>query len=277
MSVYPACFIIMPITTPKEYAEIYRDDLDHFRHVLDHLLIPGVKKAGYEPIIPITTGSALIHAKIIENLQVSDLVLCDMSCLNPNVFFEFGIRTSLNKPICVIRDDKTERIPFDIAIINHLVYQSALNTWEIEEDINKLSDHIKVSVEKCKGENPLWKYFGLKNIVPSLQEIQPEHLCNQSETNTQQVEPKNKIPVSIAKPIKISDRSEIVADLLKRIVSVPWFVEVSINDERNFADVIFNAEYRGVKGDMKLVKAWIKSLCEYGSLYGINIDFRQKF
>jgi len=45
----------------------------------------------------------LIHAEIIRNIENADLVLCDMSCLNPNVFFEFGIRTSLNKPVSVVK------------------------------------------------------------------------------------------------------------------------------------------------------------------------------
>ena len=55
---------------------------------------------------PTASGSDLIHAKIIKNLETADLVLCDMSALNPNVFFEFGMRTALNKPAL---DDATTR------------------------------------------------------------------------------------------------------------------------------------------------------------------------
>ena len=124
------CFIIMPITTPDSFVEIYRDGKDHFKHVLECLFIPAVEKAGFEAIPPIAKGSDLIHAEIIKNLETADLVLCDMSCLNPNVFFEFGIRTSLNKPVSVVKDELTVNVPFDTGILNNKEYDSKLDTWE---------------------------------------------------------------------------------------------------------------------------------------------------
>jgi len=41
----PSCFIIMPITTTADQAELYNDQ-QHFEHVLNHLMIPAVKQAG---------------------------------------------------------------------------------------------------------------------------------------------------------------------------------------------------------------------------------------
>ena len=94
----PSCFIIMPITVPESMAEIYRDGADHFKHVLDTLFIPAVEQAGFKAVKPTAKGDELIHGRIVKRLETAELVLCDMSTLNPNVFFEFGIRTSLNKP-----------------------------------------------------------------------------------------------------------------------------------------------------------------------------------
>lgn len=157
------CFIIMPITTPDLMIEKYRDGADHFKHVLDCLFIPAIKKAGYVPKPPIAKGSDLIHAEIINNIETADIVLCDMSCLNPNVFFEFGIRTSLNKPVSVVKDELTKTVPFDTGIINYQEYKSSIDPWHLENEINKLSDHINASYKRSKGENTLWKYFGLKS------------------------------------------------------------------------------------------------------------------
>lgn len=163
------CFIIMPVSTPENWLPKYSGDKDHFIHVLDHLLIPSVKKAGFEPIPPIIKGSELIHSEIIENIESTDLVLCDMSILNPNVFFELGIRTSLNKPVCIIKDDVTNNIPFDIAIINNHTYLSALNPWTIDKQIEDLTDHIKESYNKCEGSNSLWKYFSLSSTAKPIE------------------------------------------------------------------------------------------------------------
>lgn len=157
-----SCFIIMPVTVPEIVKDRYRDGSEHFRHVLDCLLIPSVEKAGFNAIPPLARGSDLIHAEIIKQLETTDLVLCDMSALNPNVFFEFGIRTSLNKPVCVVKDDLTKHIPFDTGIINFHEYLSALEPWDLEKEISVLSEHIKASYDRSEGKNTLWKYFGLR-------------------------------------------------------------------------------------------------------------------
>jgi len=150
------CFIIMPISTPDLMLQKYRDGKDHFKHVLHCLFTPSVEKAGYQPIPPIAKGADLIHAGIVRNLETAEIVLCDMSCLNPNVFFEFGIRTSLNKPVCVVKDELAEEIPFDTAILNYHEYKSTLEPWELEAEIKALSEHVVASAERSKNENTLW-------------------------------------------------------------------------------------------------------------------------
>jgi hypothetical protein len=165
MSGKPKCFIIMPLTTPENYLEAYRGDVEHFLHVLERLFIPAIEQAGFEPIKPIAKGSENIQALIIKKLETSDLVFCDMSLLNPNVFFEFGIRTSLNKPICLVVDDKTPKIPFDPGTINHHKYNSSMLVWDVEREINKIVSHIIESKEQLEDGNPLWKYFGISNVA----------------------------------------------------------------------------------------------------------------
>lgn len=160
----PKCFVAMPITTPKPYAE-QLDDADHFLHVLDSLFKPALIKANYEVVPPISSGSELIHAAIIKNLEECDLVLCDISALNPNVFFELGIRTALNKPAVIVRDSLTPTIPFDTSSINALTYDVGLRAWLIESEIEKLAAHITTTVEKSKGQNPLWRFFGITQMA----------------------------------------------------------------------------------------------------------------
>ncbi len=162
MAEQKSCFIIMPITTPEPWVDKYRDGKEHFKHVLECLFIPSVEKAGYKPIPPMAKGSDLIQANIISNLETAEIVLCDMSCLNPNVFFEFGIRTALNKPVCVVKDELTPKVPFDTAILNYQEYESSLEPWLIDAEIKKTSEHLRTSAERSKDVNTLWKYFGLK-------------------------------------------------------------------------------------------------------------------
>jgi len=155
------CFIIMPITTPDHLVQRYNGDEDHFIHVLECLFMPAVEEAGFTPISPKATGSNIIHADIIKQLSESELVLCDMSILNPNVFYEFGIRTALDKPVALVVDDKTQTIPFDTGIINFHKYDSSLAPWLLEEQKQKLATHVQDAYKKSNNQNALWKYFGV--------------------------------------------------------------------------------------------------------------------
>ncbi len=165
----PSCFIIMPITTPAHYVEQYKGDGDHFKHVLDHLFKPAIDAAGMEPIAPIVKGSEIIHGEIIKNIETADLVLCDMSILNPNVFFELGIRTALNKSVAMVKDDVTGKIPFDTGIINHHTYNSdGLTAWDMDAEIKSLKTHLEDCMNNGE-ENALWGYFSMSQqaVVPS--------------------------------------------------------------------------------------------------------------
>lgn len=160
----PTCFIAMPISTPEHLVPDYGNDVEHFRHVLDDLITPAVEEAGFKAISPIASGSEIIHRDIIDNLVQCDLVLVDTSTLNANVFFEFGIRAAMNKPVCLVRDDKTPKVPFDTGIANHHTYASSLHSWVVKVEKPKLIAHVKASFERSKGKNSLWQHFGLKTV-----------------------------------------------------------------------------------------------------------------
>src|SRR5438874_755705 len=83
-----------------------------------------------------------------------------MSGLNPNVFFELGIRTAMNKPICLTLDEATKNPPFDLDLVNHHPYVSDLRPWVLPSEVKKLAAHIKDS--SMTKENALWKYFSLR-------------------------------------------------------------------------------------------------------------------
>jgi len=157
------CFVIMPISVPEEMIKnkIY-EDKNHFKLVYEHIIKPAILENEWKPIFPETKGSDIIISDIIDHLLNSEMVVCDISILNPNVFYEAGIRTALNKPIAYIKDDTTVTIPFDTSGINHETYRNSLKVNYVKEDINKLKDHFKNTNEKSGNENLVWKKFGLK-------------------------------------------------------------------------------------------------------------------
>jgi hypothetical protein len=159
------CYIIMPISTPSDLFATYGSDPSHFNHVLEHLLLPAVQESGLQAVPPSAVGSDAIHAHIISNLNTADLVLCDISTLNPNVFFELGIRTALNKPVCLVKDDITHSVPFDASIVNYHTYSWQLLPWNIDDQRRQLKEHIAHTLSAELPDNPLWHYFSISHAA----------------------------------------------------------------------------------------------------------------
>lgn len=154
----PSCFVVMPITTPPSLIEDYQGDADHFTHVLNYLFAPAIDSAGFTLIPPSAEGNEIIHARIIRHLETADIVLCDMSSLNANVFFEFGIRVAIDKPVYVVKDTLTKQIPFDSALINCHTYNWDLAAWNVAPQIEALTKHLTTQQSDSKS---LWQLFGL--------------------------------------------------------------------------------------------------------------------
>jgi hypothetical protein len=63
----------------------------------------------------------LIDAQIIHKLLTAEIVVADLTGLNPNVFYEIGIRHMAQKPI-IHMHEVGEKIPFDVSLYRSLAY-----------------------------------------------------------------------------------------------------------------------------------------------------------
>ncbi len=147
----------MPLSTPPGLVEKY-EGAKHFRYAFAELHAPAIRQAGYEVIPPMVENSEVIQAEIIRNLATADLVVCDLSTLNPNVFFELGIRVAMDRPVALIKDDQTPAIPFDNAPVSCHTYASQMWTWTVREEIPRLAEWVRRAGEQDR--NALWRHFG---------------------------------------------------------------------------------------------------------------------
>lgn len=124
----------MPISDPPDY------EPGHFSIVYEYLIKPACRSAQFEPLrADEVHKSNFIVLDIIRHLVESEMVVCDLSSRNPNVMYELGIRQAFNKPVAIVRDDKTSRI-FDIQGLRDLEYDHMLRVDRTEETRAKLSE-----------------------------------------------------------------------------------------------------------------------------------------
>ncbi|EGO5846225.1 hypothetical protein P0E63_08975 [Enterococcus faecalis] len=129
------CFFVTPIGDDNSETRKNSDD------VLEFLLQPVCEDLGFKVIRVDQINSVdKINETIINELRNSELVIVDMTFHNPNVFYEFGFRHALGKPLIpIIRKDSSE-IPFDVATLRTIFY--SLEARPLEEAKNKLKDTI---------------------------------------------------------------------------------------------------------------------------------------
>jgi hypothetical protein len=147
-----------------ERPDLYANDTAHFAHVLETLFSPAIDAAGFELVPPISRGGEVIHADIIRNLCHAKMVLADLSSLNPNVFFELGIRTAADLPVALVCDRQTGPLPFDTGIVNCHRYDESLAGWEIKRQVQLLATHFVATSNGAHGRNALWKHFGHQSV-----------------------------------------------------------------------------------------------------------------
>ncbi|HAP2754476.1 TPA: hypothetical protein ITP45_004649 [Escherichia coli] len=140
-----SCGIVMPIAAMGDYSE------SHWVDVLN-IIKESVALAGYEArLVSESADATVIIRSIVQNIYNDEIVVCDVSGMNPNVMFELGMRLAFDKPVVIIKDELT-RFSFDISTIEHLVYPKSLRYQSIQQFKSKLADKIKATVQVSKKE-----------------------------------------------------------------------------------------------------------------------------
>ena len=115
------CFVIMPIGS----GDAYKTHLNRFKN----LIAPAIEKIKHdgERVFDAvradfisSTGS--ITRSVLQHLYTADVVVADLTELNPNVFYELGVRHSLRKGTVLIALEGT-KLPFDVGDLRVVIYE----------------------------------------------------------------------------------------------------------------------------------------------------------
>jgi len=210
------CFVVMPLTMPEHLRERYGKREDHFEQIYAALIEPAIDRAGLVPSAPRREGTENIQAGIINDLRSADLVLADLSALNPNVFLELGIRSALDMPVCLIWDG-LDRLPFDTGTLSTHKYDPR-PVYKLNEEIKGMADHIKATLDKSDGRNELWKFFGRASEggLPRA-ELDPDDASMASKLDRLLELAERPSSQQQARPLDAADLSELVLTVSNRL------------------------------------------------------------
>lgn len=156
------CFIITPIGDENSEIRKKADGL------IEAIIKPVMNNLNYELIVPhemMRPGS--ITTQVIDSILNAEMVIANLSGLNPNVMYELAVRHAVRKPIvCLV--EKTTKLPFDISQDRVIFYNDEF--YSVESLKTDLSDMVESAIGQVSNEidNPIYRAKTSKYVIDAL-------------------------------------------------------------------------------------------------------------
>lgn len=199
------CFVIMGYGRKPDPHTGKRINFDI---IYSDIVKPAVEECGYQCF----RGDEVLDSRMIDismyyGILDSDLVIADISTLNPNAIYELGVRHGVKKRKTIIMMEKKDGFFFDLNHVRTVIYNHP-KYWKMKDDeIQRVKSHLKgiiSSVDETSDiDSPLYTYIN---------ELEEPHKKTESNTSEYSEAPLYK---RVKDAISLIDKKDYVSALAK--------------------------------------------------------------
>jgi hypothetical protein len=146
--------VILPASDPDGYAS------GHVNRVYDYIIVPACRLAGLWPERADSPNTTTTASDALKNIIDYDMVICDLSGNNAIAPYGLAIRQTLELPVTLIKDIKTQ-LTFYMPELTVVEYDDSLRIDTVQKEVETLGEALKKTLAGKPVMNPLLSRLNL--------------------------------------------------------------------------------------------------------------------